>query len=1348
MSGDTPPRLGGFWEWGAVRGDETQSGGSGDADHRADAERPTAAPGGEPHPTSTPDEDEDPTITIGAPAKDDAAMTAEITPPPGGYEISTDDETKVQQLGSIADGKYRIIDRIGKGGMGVVYHARDVHLDRDVAIKRIISDEIGDELGLQRFMREARAIARLSHPNIVSIYTLDRDEAGPFIVMEHIRGKDAATLVAETGAIDTDKALGIIQGVGEALAFAHRNGIYHRDVKPSNILIDEEGTPKLLDFGLAKMGRDAQLSQTGMGMGTLTYVAPEQLDDASSIDQRADIYSLAKTLYHLLTGERPDAPDLERLTDDIRVPLRKAMQAKPERRHFAVKEFLDELAEGSRSALSTVTSIGTPHTDATASVYGAIPCPSCAVVNSFNARFCRACGTALRAPCPRCNHREVAGAQHCSNCGLDFEASHTATALLDSAREKLEQGRFREAINDADHGIRLGHNVDALRQLRIQAARLQSDVEDIIEPARTAAKSGDLTRAHDLIERAFANAPDAIRPALEPTRAAIAKANADRTAKAALAEARKLEANGRLFEALQALKVAQAARPDDTAIGSRVTEVEKAHRERLLTSIRERTNELVAAKNYEQALAAIDAARERLDDPPLQRAIDKVRAQARAAIVNTRLVEARLAEQNTDPDTVRAHAEGVLAIEPDHREAARLVDVADRLAQTVQDVIAEATTLLEAHRPRAAHDLLARHTPADTRSGPLVPLRDEAAGRLERAATHLRDAEELSKERRHRDAEREARAAVALDADDEAARATADAARAAARAHTRTHLVAGAAAAVVAVVATGAGFLALQAYAAARLAEANTQIEAADPIAARAALESVPPFLAPTRIAEAEARIGALSGRSAEADALRAIRDLTQDPTRDPSAFITAATRVVPPINDPAALASATSDAVDATLRAANTQAAIELVTRVTRWLADDTATADRIRDRAVTRALRSDTVPFIAAALEFSTPPDARAAAAALRIHEAALARADRALASADAMTARTSLADARALESAVSAEVIDPSRAAPRVSAAEALASAESARRTAATPLTDLLAPEPTERARTARAAARSAAARSDWANATAGWATAAAADEQAVTKTNKSLDDTLRDVRHAADRDDLHRAEALLSPLADVDPDHPRIAKALDALARIRTVTIPLPAGQEIALGFVQPRPDPITGVVTSAPFYLGLTEVTAAQFAAVMRRTTPARPDAPVTGITRAEAEAFCNALAQIRPLGTFRLPTFQEWNEACRQGLNDPGNGWHADIIRGELTAQPVASAPSDALGRADMIANAAEWLADAPDPRSGLSWTAGGSYAKPAADCSCDAREPRSPHDTVGFRVFWTRPPGTPPDPD
>ncbi len=215
-----------------------------------------------------------------------------------------------KELGKLLP-EYEIVKMLGRGGMGAVYMGRQISLERPVAIK-ILSNTLdeADASFAERFKNEARAMGKLNHPGIVSVYAFGETAGGLlYIVMEYVDGTDVARMITASGRLHTEHAMAITARVCDALAYAHERGIIHRDIKPANIMVAYDGSVKVADFGLAKVhgksGETMGLTQSGMAMGTLHYMAPEVLMLGSAVDHRADIYAVGVMLYQMLTGKVP-----------------------------------------------------------------------------------------------------------------------------------------------------------------------------------------------------------------------------------------------------------------------------------------------------------------------------------------------------------------------------------------------------------------------------------------------------------------------------------------------------------------------------------------------------------------------------------------------------------------------------------------------------------------------------------------------------------------------------------------------------------------------------------------------------------------------------------------------------------------------------------------------------------------------------------------------------------------------------------------------------------------------------------------------------------------------------------
>jgi serine/threonine protein kinase len=243
--------------------------------------------------------------------------------------------------------RLEIASLLGVGGMGAVYRARQADLDRWVALKILPADHRKGTGFVERFNREARALARLSHPNIVAVYEFGEVTDLHYFLMELVEGANLRQL-QRSGRVSAREVLQIIPQICDALQYAHDQGVVHRDIKPENVLVDRRGKVKIADFGLARMLGTApegdRLTAEGQVMGTPHYMAPEQLDRPALADHRADIFSLGVVFYELLTGELPlgrfAPPSSKRLTVDVRLDaiVLRALENDPERRYQRASE--------------------------------------------------------------------------------------------------------------------------------------------------------------------------------------------------------------------------------------------------------------------------------------------------------------------------------------------------------------------------------------------------------------------------------------------------------------------------------------------------------------------------------------------------------------------------------------------------------------------------------------------------------------------------------------------------------------------------------------------------------------------------------------------------------------------------------------------------------------------------------------------------------------------------------------------------------------------------------------------------------------------------------------------------
>ena len=266
---------------------------------------------------------------------------------------------------TIVNDRYEIGKRIGRGGMAEIFQARDILLDRPVAMKVLFPEFATDPAFVERFRREAQAAANLNHPNIVAVYDWGKVNNTYYIAMEYVNGRTLADILKQSGTLTPMQVCDVMSEVASALISAHQNGVIHRDIKPGNILVSTTGQVKVADFGIARAlgaGVEQGLTQTGAVMGTATYFSPEQAQGAST-DQRSDIYSLGVVMYEMLSGVPPFTgenavaiaykqvheramPLDQRLTSappEVAAIVAKCMEKSPDDRYSSAEEVRDEL---------------------------------------------------------------------------------------------------------------------------------------------------------------------------------------------------------------------------------------------------------------------------------------------------------------------------------------------------------------------------------------------------------------------------------------------------------------------------------------------------------------------------------------------------------------------------------------------------------------------------------------------------------------------------------------------------------------------------------------------------------------------------------------------------------------------------------------------------------------------------------------------------------------------------------------------------------------------------------------------------------------------------------------------
>ncbi|MGQ9663634.1 MAG: serine/threonine-protein kinase, partial [Kiritimatiellia bacterium] len=378
---------------------------------------------------------------------------------------------------------YRILEKIADVGMGVVYLAYDQKLGRHVAIKRLHRSALVRTALRERFTREAKAIAALTHPHIVHVYTFGEDHYGPYIVMEYVPGPSdrspgkapphpytLADHVHGEGPLPLSNALELMGKLCRAVAYAHKCGVIHRDLKPSNILLTEQLEPKIVDFGLARRRSpdEGQLTVPGERMLSLGYGAPEQEMDASLTDERADVYGLGALFYFALTGKNPRYFRESDVPDVLRPILIKALETDRDRRWASAGELVEALER-----------VKAPSTVELPTIKRTWRCKWCDTVNPVAIQYCASCGWDGEEACAECGAETRFGIQFCGECGADAREYESARSLLETLKEQWERKAYESIIENAER-------ISGFKPIGPRGRRLVEQVRQVQDEARKA----------------------------------------------------------------------------------------------------------------------------------------------------------------------------------------------------------------------------------------------------------------------------------------------------------------------------------------------------------------------------------------------------------------------------------------------------------------------------------------------------------------------------------------------------------------------------------------------------------------------------------------------------------------------------------------------------------------------------------------------------------------------------------------------------------------------------------------------------------------------------------------------
>ena len=370
----------------------------------------------------------------------------------GSVDDAFDDDMEIVDLAA----RYTTEGMLGKGGMGEVLLATDTRLNRKVAIKRILGRAARSKTAVNRFLTEAQSIAALNHPNIVQIYDYGRAKDGPFLIMEFVEGSSLLDKCRE-GAIPLEEAIDLTCQLCDGLSKAHAANIVHRDIKPANVLLTEDGVPKLTDFGLAKdEAADTGMTMAGAVIGTLDFMPPEQRKDAALTDNRSDLWSLAATLYQMVTGKSPKIIKFNDVPKTLQDVLGKALEDSKDDRYQNALEFKEALQGALKGGADAYAELDEGE------------CPHCGTKNDASRKFCRNpdCGGSLEVPCLTCKTSIPMWEAVCGSCGAKQEP------LVDRRRKEMSSQKDHAEAFVANHNYdqarRVLAMVEGVKDLRLQ----------------------------------------------------------------------------------------------------------------------------------------------------------------------------------------------------------------------------------------------------------------------------------------------------------------------------------------------------------------------------------------------------------------------------------------------------------------------------------------------------------------------------------------------------------------------------------------------------------------------------------------------------------------------------------------------------------------------------------------------------------------------------------------------------------------------------------------------------------------------------------------------------------------
>jgi serine/threonine protein kinase len=571
-------------------------------------------------------------------------------------------------------GKYDVVDVIGKGGMGIVYRAKDPFLDRMVAIK-IMTINVSDSPDLlERFYREAKATAHLQHPNIVTVYELGEQDGSPYMVMQYLEGVSLESAIHAPQKLTLLQKIEIIVEACHGLAYAHQKGIVHRDIKPGNIMVLKDGSVKIVDFGIARIG-DTNFTRAGQFMGSLSYMSLEQLNEKLQVDQRTDVYSTGVVLYQIVTGRLPFEGESTGAT------LMKIMNEQPPPFSKYLSSFPPELETITLKALA----------------------------KDRDQRYSSADELGLDLSQLLTSLKQETVEIHMRQAELLLQQNDLASAndrLMEVLKIDKQHPRAMTLLRSLRKQIEKEHSAERSRQLR--------------EQAEEALRREDFDPALGYVEQALGL--DTTNYDLQQLRAKIQESKAEiERMRQVFQRAENAHRAGNLDTAIKAIEEVMSFRPDDTRVKSLYRMIQKEMEDRLrqkrVEGLLQSAQKEISGRNYTAAFSILqDAEKTDPQSPQVRALLDKFNA-AREQEKRRKDLEqiSRQVEQaiNTDDheSAIRFADEGLRRF-PNEPSLTKLRDLAEtqrQVAQTkafVRERLAAAREVLDGGNPAAALRIL------------------------------------------------------------------------------------------------------------------------------------------------------------------------------------------------------------------------------------------------------------------------------------------------------------------------------------------------------------------------------------------------------------------------------------------------------------------------------------------------------------------------------------------------------------------------------------------------------------------------------------------------------------------